>query len=288
MTLSGETDSVSLACAKSRRIVVMARHGERKDYVEKEAGNKWIPTTNKPWDPPLTEHGLNQSRRMGRAIQQTLKDLNLPPISAVYSSPLQRCRQTALAAIDGLSEQHSLRVCIENGLMESANATWYGSWCFDGSDSTWGYRPRKPDGSIMHLHEIDVSTVHEAAKKTVQQILDKNVLLEDCDLSIEAVDTSYESISQVPAPYCWGNFETRQQQRERMKTTMELLAKNDESILCVSHGGPVTHLYEQLTGNDWTCHGESSYTCISIYVQENGGEWQPLLVNDSKHLEWRV
>lgn len=70
-----------------------------------------------------------------------------------------------------------------------------------------------------------------------------------------------------------------------MYKTMELLAKRDETILCVSHGGPVTHLYEQLTSNDWSQHGESSYTCISIYVQEEeGGEWKPLVVNDSSHL----
>ena len=45
-------------------------------------------------------------------------------------------------------------------------------------------------------------------------------------------------------------------------------------------GGPVTHLYESLTGNHWDKHGVSKYCCYSIY-QQNGGEaaWTPLVVN---------
>jgi len=227
--------------------------------------------------------------KMGRAIQSTLKQLSLPPVTHVYSSPLTRCRQTAAAAMDGMENdgQESYLVRVEDGLMESVNAAWYSSWCLPGSDSTWGYRPIQQDGTVLHLHEIDVETVHDAAKKPIQELVDRPALFDGGNAeSLKTVDTDYPSMSQVPAPYCWGNFETRQEQRERMHTTMELLAREGESILCVSHGGPVTHLYEQLTGNDWSEHGESTYTCISIYVQdEEGSEWKPLVVNDSSHLD---
>jgi broad specificity phosphatase PhoE len=99
------------------------------------------------------------------------------------------------------------------------------------------------------------------------------------------MNVEYKSKSKVEKPYCWGNYETRQEQRTRMRQTMELISKESETILCVSHGGPITHLYEELTGNSWSEHGESTYTCISIYVQESlAGEWKTLIVNDSTHV----
>lgn len=48
-----------------------------------------------------------------------------------------------------------------------------------------------------------------------------------------------------------------------------------------SLGGPVTHLYESLTGNNWNVHGESKYCCFSIYENDGGdGLWKPLVVNE--------
>ena len=80
-------------------------------------------------------------------------------------------------------------------------------------------------------------------------------------------------------------------------------------IHTLSVGGPVTHLYENLTGNDWSVHGESKYCCYSIYRRwiddnndEAGGDgndnddkvatetsrrprWEPLVVNKTVHVE---
>ena len=72
-------------------------------------------------------------------------------------------------------------------------------------------------------------------------------------------------------------------------------------------GGPVTHLYENLTGNDWSVHGESKYCCYSIYRRwiddddDNDNEdddgsnkvatttlrprWEPLVVNQTVHVD---
>lgn len=45
-------------------------------------------------------------------------------------------------------------------------------------------------------------------------------------------------------------------------------------------GGPVTHLYESLTGNHWNKHGDSKYCCYSIYQQEERNDtWTPVVVN---------
>ena len=51
-------------------------------------------------------------------------------------------------------------------------------------------------------------------------------------------------------------------------------------ILLHGLGGPVTHLYESLTGNGWEKHGESKYCCFSVYSQTVGDDkWDPLVVN---------
>jgi len=157
MTLSAETESASLTRHKSR-VVVLARHGidtpqvtcrcigaaRRTTRLSRKGSRKQLDTYyGKPWDPPLSKGGFEQSRKMGRAVRQALEDLDLPPFSATYSSPFSRCIQTAAEATKGLSDQESLRVCVEDALVESINAAWYGSWCLPGADSTWGYRPKK-------------------------------------------------------------------------------------------------------------------------------------------------
>lgn len=292
MTLSVEPNITSLASMSlGKRVVVMARHGERQDYVDKACGKNWIPTTNRPWDPPLSQNGVQTSRSMGRAICTFLETHGLPPVTRVYSSPLIRCRQTAAAAIESINQDDDaiqLKVQVEDGLMESVNASWYGSWCLSTSDSTWGFRPWNADASRrLHLHEIDDQDIHEAAKKPIQELLDRNLLYDQDDAFLsDAMSVEYKSKSKLEKPYCWGYYETRQEQRTRMRKTMELLSKENETTLCVSHGGPITHLYEELTENSWSEHGESTYTCISIYVQESiAGEWKPLVVNDSTHVD---
>ncbi len=69
----------------------------------------------------------------------------------------------------------------------------------------------------------------------------------------------------------------------------EVIVRDDSSLLDATvHicpvslfvGGPVTHLYDSLTGNKWTVHGVSKYCCYSIYQQKEGEEtWTPLVVN---------
>lgn len=105
-----DSDSHHLEHCPKKRVVVMARHGERQDYVDKAAGKNWIPTTNKPWDPPLSDTGKEQSRKMGQAIHTMIETHGLPPLTNVYSSQLIRCRQTAAAAITSIKDNHTLKV----------------------------------------------------------------------------------------------------------------------------------------------------------------------------------
>lgn len=60
-------------------------------------------------------------------------------------------------------------------------------------------------------------------------------------------------------------------------TFCQLISINQYAVII---GGPVTHLYESLTGNNWDVHGESKYCCYSIYQQADGeATWKPLVVN---------
>ena len=79
---------------KSKAVVVV-RHGERLDYIMRDRGENWIPTSDRPWDPPLTDNGKQQANALGMALPTILQNLKLPSIAAVYSSPFHRCRQTA-------------------------------------------------------------------------------------------------------------------------------------------------------------------------------------------------
>lgn len=270
--------------SRRRTFIVVARHGERLDYVMRDAGNNWIPTTDKPWDPPLTQEGTAQGRRLGRRVQQFLKEGGLAPISAVYSSPFCHCRQTALAALEGGLESDKLRkIRVEEGLTESLNESWYRSWCLPGSNGTWGYRPEPLEGATDNC-TVDETVIHPRATAPVQSLLSEWNKSAGTQEDYSSIDAEYKSIHRLDRPYKWGTFESRRGQKERMYSVVQALAKQHpgESILLLSHGGPVTHLFERLTGNPWSMHGESSYGCFSIYAQVEGvEEWEPLVVNES-------
>jgi hypothetical protein len=80
-------------------VVVTARHGERLDYITRAAGQNWIFGAERLWDTPLTDHGKVHGVKLGKHLA-ALDRLQLPPVSAIYSSPFLRCRQTAISAKD--------------------------------------------------------------------------------------------------------------------------------------------------------------------------------------------
>jgi broad specificity phosphatase PhoE len=215
----------------STRSVVVVRHGERLDYVMRDAGQNWIPTTDRPWDPPLTEHGHPQAKALGAKLPGILKDLRLPCIAAIYSSPFWRCRQTAV----GLGNKtDSLKVRVELGLAESMNENWFRSWAAPGTDGSWGYQKQEKP-----LADLDPSALHPAATEPVQKILDWK--LADKDEAIHAhIDSDFVSKTSIDTPYSMhpSNFESMKMQRSRMKDTLELLSTDhpNETIVLVSHG----------------------------------------------------
>ena len=313
----------------------MARHGERWDYLQRDAGKgrEFIRDSARPFDPPLSPQGLKQASRLGSHLSETLQSMKLPPIAACYSSPFLRCRQTACQAIEALttssnnSTDHpkalkALKVQIELGLTESLNESWYRSWALPGADGTWGFVPpeeKTPPNRRRHLHEFAAEELHALSQVPAQELLNwqgvvthtlhpadeaSNALLETLQ------DTAYESKTAVATPFALKPkvlVESKKEQMERMHQVVQVASdkalsddnsnsNNDnnlggQTILLVSHGGPVTHLYTKLTGNDWSVHGDSKYCCYSIYELCHGADdtvdqkWKPVVVNQSQYLD---
>jgi broad specificity phosphatase PhoE len=280
-------------------IVIVARHGERLDYVTRDAGGNWVASSDRPFDTPLTEHGHEQGRKLGGHLTRETKRMGIPPISAIYSSPFLRCRQTAIAALHGVnaacvvsgSSEIMPPVRVENGLAESINDDWYSSWALPGANGTWGYRP---PGVNRKSYVIDGETLHPLSKhRPVQSLLDWKSLLETDggtpdDPSL--LDRNYESRTSLGKPYCFHppQLESPDDQRRRMLDAVETVTGPGKTVLVVSHSGPTIHLYEELTGNPCNMHGKSSYCCYSIYKKklsdDANGKWEAVAVNMSNFL----
>jgi broad specificity phosphatase PhoE len=258
---------------KNKKAVVVVRHGERLDYVMKDRGLNWIPSTTRPWDPPLTDNGKAQAKALGTELPTMLSKLDLPPISNVYSSPFYRCRQTAA----GLCESSaSLKVKVELGLSESINQNWFRSWALEGTDGTWGFGKSE----IPDANDLEPKTLHPLSQQPVQPLLNWKDGPTNEELEPK-MDKNYESKSSITEKYSLRPpiFENHKIQQRRMHETLNLLiASDNNTIVLVSHGGPVTHLFESLTGKKWNVHGTSRYCCYSIYEKEEEN-WNPLVVN---------
>jgi broad specificity phosphatase PhoE len=271
----GNSDKVS--------VVVVARHGERLDYYVRDnpdvasGESNWVASASRPFDPPLTAHGHEQAVKLGRHLAAELDKLELPQISVIYTSPLLRCRETAYDARAGLvSDKSVLPVRVEPGLVESINEQWYRSWALPGSNGTWGFR-------IGNGETCDPESIHALAKQPVQALLEEWK-------SDARLDLGHIPKTSISEPYCFHPplLETSLQQRSRMKEVVSSVCQPGKTMLLVSHGGPVTHLYEELSGNFWFLHGESKYCCYSIYIKDNSGtedSWRAIQVNQSDYLK---
>lgn len=305
---------VIASMAKRMVFIVVARHGERWDYLQRDAGKgrEWVESVERPWDPPLSPNGLKQATRLGEHLGTKLQELGLPPIAAVYTSPFLRCRQTACQAVEALNSNRTdpripLKVRIELGLTESLNQSWYRSWALSGlSDTTWGF---VAPGPRRELSDYGTSELHPSSQVPAQNILNwKDVTTQPLSdlheksnaLLLKHQDTAYESSTDIEKEFALKPnvvLESKTEQEDRMYQVLEKKVASctedgtSQTLLMVSHGGPVTHLYTKLTGNNWHSHGESKYCCYSIYQFEStesiGGlsSCQPLLVNQSSYLD---
>eukprot|EP00545_Synedropsis_sp_CCMP1620_P003681 CAMPEP_0119011368 /NCGR_PEP_ID=MMETSP1176-20130426/5632_1 /TAXON_ID=265551 /ORGANISM="Synedropsis recta cf, Strain CCMP1620" /LENGTH=276 /DNA_ID=CAMNT_0006964185 /DNA_START=135 /DNA_END=965 /DNA_ORIENTATION=- len=259
--------------ASGRTIVIAARHGERQDYAMLMKGENWIKGSDCPWDPPLSSLGWKQGDALGECVKKNLKDLNLPPVTQVFSSPFHRCRETAVAANAALEFAPDVKV--EYGLAESLNESWYRSWSLPTSNGTWGYKER--DAESEKVLPVNFNTLHRAALQPAAFVIAPRGF-------VQGIDLRHRSRTKIHKVYCWGSFESGHDQRRRMRSVINTVARPGSTSMVVSHGGPVTHLFEELTGKDWWIHGEASYASFSIYERTPEGNWETLVMNESEHV----
>ncbi|KJE94406.1 hypothetical protein CAOG_05049 [Capsaspora owczarzaki ATCC 30864] len=100
------------------RTIYIVRHAERLDLVDAT----WIPAAARPWDPPVSEHGLRQARHTGSRLARY-------PVARVFTSPFLRCMQTAAEIVAGMAGDESLAsqvlVNVEHGLAEFMCKAWF-------------------------------------------------------------------------------------------------------------------------------------------------------------------
>lgn len=89
--------------------VWIARHGNRLDFVNPE----WFNTAERPYDPPLSEDGIEQAQRLGQRLVGE-------GIVHIFASPFLRTVQTANEVANCLD----LPIKIESGLSEWLNPSW--------------------------------------------------------------------------------------------------------------------------------------------------------------------
>lgn len=87
-------------------IILLIRHGEN-DWVKEHRLAGWTPGVH------LNEHGHTQARQLAERLAHL-------PIAAIYSSPLERCRETA----EHLAATHNLPV----GMLPEVGEVHYGDW----------------------------------------------------------------------------------------------------------------------------------------------------------------
>ena len=224
-----------------RPTVVVVRHGERLDYVQRAQGKNWCQANpEQPWNPPLTDEGVEMARALGTALKEKiLPEMRMAPIAAVYTSPFLRCRQTAAGIIGGMSSvvvndennsgsdgngtaKSSLKVRVELGLSESMNENWFRSWSLPGADGTWGYKKEVP----LNQFEVDPRALQPA-----ETLLNWKDSTADTHRVLDGLmDQEYQSRTSIGGDYSLAEdppkLESFRIQRDRMSKTMNLLAAN--------------------------------------------------------------
>lgn len=208
----------------------------------------------------MTDNGIEQAKSLGRALPQILQDLNLPSVSAIYSSPFLRCQQTSVGIASSVNEDtdtttpssSNLKVRVEIGLAESMNENFFRSWAVEGTDGSWGYKKKEqPVLDPARLHPLSKQPIQQTvlnwktnnddASKTNSSSESDNDDNNNANTRMLLVDYEYESVTSIETPYALHppKFESFKMQRARMTNTMKQLANLhnvDETIILVSHG----------------------------------------------------
>ena len=87
----------------------IARHGNRRDFVDPS----WLATAERFYDPPLSEDGIIQAKKLGQYLQGT-------GVTHIFYSPFRRTVETSYYVAEALD----LPIKIESGLSEFLFPLW--------------------------------------------------------------------------------------------------------------------------------------------------------------------
>ena len=133
--------------------ILLARHGET-DWNRKGIWQGWA-------DPPLNDAGRAQARRLADQLRET-------PFDAVYSSDLQRARETA----ELVAEPHGVPVISDPGLREIDIGSWSGLTRAEIDERFPG--AVRPDGETRDQH---AARVLEAVERIARANPERRILL---------------------------------------------------------------------------------------------------------------
>lgn len=193
------------------------RHGERLD----DADPSWVPKTDRPWDPPLTERGKQQAWEVGKRLRTEGWG-----ITRVVVSPFLRCVQTAAQVVTAL--------CLVD----------------DDDSSHHAAAPESSQDAVIDPSKVKVSIDYglselmngKAIRNPPRGLVDSStelhwtVPLEELHalLPTGSLDNSVQpTLSAVPA---WG--ETTSAGHQRYSDIFQSIADkfSGENVLCISHG----------------------------------------------------
>jgi broad specificity phosphatase PhoE len=256
--------------------LVVLRHGERLDYVEREA---WFAKNpNRQWDPPLSEKGRKQAVDAGEHIQKLLENYGLPPVTRAFSSPLVRCVETAILA--SRSANHQSKVASEPALAEGGSMEWYYSWGIPGANGTWG-GPRQ-----CRTNEVEVprDLAHRAALQPAGELFLSAPELQS-RFGDDIILDARPFLGAEGLKYNWDLPEPRDETKARVGNFAQHCHETypGETVLLCAHGGGCAMICDYLTSAKADVCG---YTGIFV-LQHLGDEerWIALEKGNVDHLD---
>ena len=258
--------------------VVIARHGERSDYVDREAFVKSTQFQERPWDPLLTETGRKQAGLMAARVQKELVERDFPPVTRVFASPFIRTVETAEEAckVLGIDTIH-----VENGMVEALCEEWFRSWAVPGADTTWGGPKHSRCGVPVATSDIDP----RAMKGPSAWLLTPEELKARVS---PLVSLTYEPHICFQDNITWETPETMTgDTAARCAETVRGVARRypNETVLFLSHSGPAQNMYAKLTEDPKII--PCDYTGVFMFKPKDAEHKEPyegLLKGCSEHI----
>lgn len=158
--------------------ILLARHGET-DWNREGRWQGWA-------DPPLNDTGRAQARELAEQLRGT-------PFDAVYSSDLQRARETA----EILAEPHGVPVIVDRDLREIDIGSWSGLTRAEIAE-------RFPDGVRPdgETHEQQAARVRGAVTRIARDHPGERVLIVGHGGTIRSIHDVISEIPYHPVPNC--------------------------------------------------------------------------------------